>query len=109
MPFRMLGAHRRYNFPLQPSVIFCGTLLYHACSRPPVVWVTIMSEASVSSTSKSGLLVFAGGILIGSVVAATVAYAYASAYQDERSRNRRGKGNQRYCDISLFVCLEVLK
>lgn len=59
-----------------------------------------MSELSAGSTSKSGLLVFAGGVLIGSVVAAAVAYAYTSAHQDERSRNRRGKGNQRYCIAS---------
>ena len=55
-----------------------------------------MSEPLASSTSKSGLLVFAGGILIGSAVAAAVAYTYTSAYQDDRPRNRRGKGNQRY-------------
>ncbi len=67
-----------------------------------------MSEAPASSTSKAGLLVFAGGILIGSAVAAAVAYAYTSAYQDDRPRSRRGKGNQRYCvNLASRICTEA--
>jgi len=64
-------------------------------------WVTMATEAFASSTSKSGLLVFAGGILIGGAVAAALAYTYSNAYQEERPRNRKSKGNQRCCFMRL--------
>ena len=72
----------------------CAVINYACCSAD-IARLRMTAEAPSSSTSKTGLLVFAGGILIGGTVAAGLAYAYSNAYQDDRRRNRQKKGTQR--------------
>lgn len=62
-------------------------------------------ETHISSTSsRSGLLFFVGGIALGGAVAAALVYAYSGAYQDGRSRNRKTKGSQRYGPLRQGIC-----
>ena len=57
------------------------------------------AHAHVNTTSKSGLLVFAGGIVIGGALAAALLYAYNNSSQEGRGRNRKNKGSQRYLSV----------
>ena len=54
------------------------------------------AHAHVNTTSKSGLLVFAGGLVIGGALAAALVFAYTESSQEGRGRNRKNKGSQRY-------------
>ena len=54
------------------------------------------SSASTSSTSSSSVLLFAGGVAIGSAVAFGAAYALVSHYSKQLDAARKQQGSGRY-------------
>ena len=65
----------------------------------PASRLKMAAHAQFNTTSKSGLLVFAGGLVIGGALAAALVYAYTDSSQEGRGRNRKNKGSQRYLSM----------
>ena len=61
----------------------------------PASRLKMAAHAQFNTTSKSGLLVFAGGLVIGGALAAALVYAYTDSSQEGRGRNRKNKQREK--------------